>query len=83
MISNAEQLLFELGFKQFRVRLHGNLARIEVLPEDFNKVLEKREQIFATFKNIGFAYVSLDLQGYRTGSMNETLPATECSTAAI
>lgn len=75
MISNAEQLLFELGFKQFRVRIHGeNLARIEVHPEDFDTVLKNREQIFATFKNIGFAYISLDLQGYRTGSMNETLP---------
>ena len=75
MVSNAEQLLFELGFKQFRVRLHGNLARIEVLPEDFNKVLEKRDQILAAFKKIGFTYISLDLQGFRSGSLNETLAA--------
>jgi len=73
MVSNAEQLLFELGFKQFRVRLHGNLARIEVLPEDFNNVLEKRDQILAAFKKIGFTYISLDLQGFRSGSLNETL----------
>lgn len=66
------------------MRIHGeNVARIEVLPENFDTVLKNREQIFATFKNIGFAYVSLDLQGYRTGSLNETLPATERSTAAI
>ena len=73
MISNAEQLLFELGIKQFRVRLHSNLARIEVQPEDFNNVLEKRDQILAAFKKIGFTYISLDLQGFRSGSMNETL----------
>ncbi len=64
-----------MGFKQFRVRLHGNLARIEVNPEDFNKVLEKRDQILATFKKIGFTYISLDLQGFRSGSLNETLAA--------
>lgn len=84
MVEKGEEFLRTLGIKQLRVRIHGeNVARIEVLPENFDTVLKNREQIFATFKNIGFAYVSLDLQGYRTGSMNETLPATERSTAAI
>ena len=84
MVEKGEEFLRALGIKQLRVRIHGeNVARIEVLPENFDTVLKNRELIFATFKNIGFAYVSLDLQGYRTGSMNETLPATERSTAAI
>ena len=74
MVEKGEEFLRTLGIKQLRVRIHGeNVARIEVLPENFDTVLKNRELIFATFKNIGFAYVSLDLQGYRTGSMNETL----------
>lgn len=71
MIEKAEQLLFEAGFKQFRVRIHNKLARIEVFPEDFNKLLEM--DIYSRFKNLGFEYVTMDLSGYRTGSMNEVL----------
>jgi len=52
------------------VRIHQNLARIEILPTDFEKILPLREDIVKNFKNFGFDYVSLDLQGYRTGSMN-------------
>ena len=67
-----------MGFKQFRVRIHGNkkyIARIELLPEEFERILspEIRDKINAAFKDFGFAYTSLDLRGYRTGSMNETL----------
>ena len=47
----------------------------DITPEDFDKVLEKRDQILAAFKKIGFTYISLDLQGFRSGSMNETLAA--------
>ena len=57
------------GFKQFRVRIHGDIARIELLPEDFEKMLEMREEL----KALGFSYVTMDLQGYRTGSMNEVI----------
>ena len=71
MVEQAEQLLFEAGFKQFRVRLHGKLARIEVLKTEFNKFLNS--DIYSKIKNLGFDYVTMDLQGYRTGSMNETI----------
>jgi hypothetical protein len=55
------------------VRIHGTLARIEVLPDELQKVLENRNQIVKAFKEYGFTYVTMDLQGYRMGSMNETL----------
>ena len=75
MVEQAEQLLLDLGFRQMRVRIHGNLARIEVLPEDISRFMkpELRETIQRKFREYGFAYVSLDLKGYRTGSMNEIL----------
>jgi uncharacterized protein len=73
MIDAAEQFLFEKNFKQFRVRIHNNLARIEILTDEFEKLLNLREEINLQFKNHGFKYVTLDLQGYRVGSMNETL----------
>ena len=74
-VDKAEQLLWELGFKQFRVRVHGNLARIEVLPEQLEQALSEpnRSVIHKRLHEFGFAYVTLDLLGYRTGSMNETL----------
>ena len=72
MVDRAEQLLFDLGFSQFRVRIHGMMARIEVLPEDFPKLLENRLPVVRALKEYGFTYVSMDLAGYRTGSMNET-----------
>ena len=73
MVDQAEQLLLDLGFHQLRVRIHGKMARIEVMPEEFQKLLENREQIVAKLKEYGFTYVTMDLQGYRMGSMNETL----------
>ena len=81
MVDKAEQLLIDLGFVQERVRIHsfgngetsGTIARIEVNPDEFQKLLENHETIVSEFKKIGFNYVSMDLQGYRTGSMNETL----------
>ena len=73
MVDKAEQLLLDLGFHQLRVRIHGTLARIEVFPDELQKVLENREQIVKAFKEYGFTYVTMDLQGYRMGSMNETL----------
>ena len=69
-VEAAEEFLLNAGFKQLRVRVHGKIARIEVLPEDFPMLLNLREEISARLKDLGFAYVTLDLQGYRSGSMN-------------
>ena len=75
MVDKAEQLLLDMGFHQVRVRIHGNIARIEVLPEEIAKIVEEenRTKIASKLKEYGFDYVTLDLLGYRTGSMNETL----------
>lgn len=75
MVEQAEELLREKGLSQFRVRIHGNMARIEVLPQEMQLFLQEdfRLEIHNKLKNIGFAYVALDLKGYRTGSMNEIL----------
>ena len=74
MVERAEQFLQDLGFRQERVRIHGGtLARIEVLPEDLREVLRERDVITEKFRSFGFTYVTLDLLGFRTGSMNETL----------
>ena len=71
----AEDFLKSLGFVNLRVRHHDTLAKIEVPPSDFAKITEQniREQIIEKFKSIGFKYISLDLQGFRSGSLNETL----------
>ena len=75
MIDQAEQFLIELGFTEERVRMHGNLARIEVPEKDIGKLSEPetREKVYECLKEIGFMYVTLDLRGYRVGSMNEVL----------
>ncbi len=74
MVETAEQTLLDLGFTQFRVRIHGeNLARIEVLPAELEKLFSLRESIIKTLKDAGFTYITMDLLGYRTGSMNETI----------
>lgn len=70
MVDKAEQLLFDRGFKQFRVRIHGKIARIEILPEQFEKLLKLRGEIVTALKDYGFSYVTMDLSGYKTGSMN-------------
>ena len=89
MVERAEQVLIDKGFKQFRVRVHEDsgrhykgskavsnyLARIEVLPEDMERFLlpELRSSVDEELRCIGFSYVSLDLKGYRTGSLNEVI----------
>ena len=74
MVERAEQYLFDMGFRQVRVRIHGeSLARIEVSKDKLEELFNTREHIIETLKQIGFAYITLDLQGYRTGAMNETL----------
>jgi uncharacterized protein len=72
-IEKAERLLHRLGFGQVRVRVHGDLARIEVEAESLPTLIEKRSQILPQLRRLGFSYVTVDLQGYRTGSLNETL----------
>ena len=75
MVERAEDLLREQGFRQFRVRIHGTNARIELLPEDIPRMLDEniRKEIVDKLKRYGFTYITLDLEGYRTGSMNEVL----------
>jgi len=72
MIEQAENLLIESGYPGVRVRIHGDIARIECLPEFMEKIIHSpdREYITNNLKKIGFRYVSLDLEGYRTGSSN-------------
>ncbi len=72
-VEKAESFLFSLGVKQFRVRYHDEIARIEVLKNDFQTVLDNSEEITKYFKEIGFKYITLDMEGYRTGSLNEGL----------
>ena len=75
-IARAETLLRSFGFKQLRVRDHGVLARIEIAREDIERALmvEMRQRIVVGCKTFGYTYVCLDLEGYRTGSLNESLP---------
>ncbi|OHB86505.1 MAG: TIGR00268 family protein [Planctomycetes bacterium RIFCSPHIGHO2_02_FULL_40_12] len=75
MVSEAEKYLRNLGLVQFRVRHHETIARIEALPEDIHILANSptREELLCKFKEIGFTYVTLDLEGYRSGSMNEVL----------
>lgn len=75
MVSEAEKYLRSLGLRQFRVRHHETIARIEVLPEDIPFLIDPstRNELIEKFKAIGFTYVTLDLEGYRSGSMNEAL----------
>ena len=75
-IERAEAYLREQGFAVCRVRHHGAVARIEVPVEDFPRLLAQRESVISTFRKIGYQYVSLDLQGFRSGSGNEVLPIT-------
>jgi len=72
-IEDAEAYLAGLGIGQLRVRLHENLARIEVHKEDTGKILEQQSDVVRHFRSLGFTYVTLDLEGYRSGSMDEVL----------
>ncbi|NOY09718.1 MAG: ATP-dependent sacrificial sulfur transferase LarE [Spirochaetes bacterium] len=74
-VDEAEEFLRGLGIRQLRVRHHGDIARIEVSKEDMVKFVEDeiREKILEKFKKLGYTYITLDLGGYRMGSMNESL----------
>lgn len=75
LIERGEAVLRELGFRQFRVRLHDKLARVEIAPDEMARAFSSpiSSQIVKKLKSLGFSYVALDLEGYRQGSLNETL----------
>jgi len=83
LIERGEAVLRGLGFRQFRVRLHDKLARIEISPEEMPRALSQdmASAIAQQLKAVGFTYVSLDLEGYRQGALNEVLPANSRSAA--
>ncbi len=76
-VERGEAWLKELGFYNVRLRVHGECARIEVDEQDFDLIMQNRKEILAHIKEIGYAYVSLDLQGFRSGSMDEKLQQQE------
>lgn len=74
-VEKGEEFLRDLGLREFRVRNHGELARLEIAPAEMNVILNKEmtDSIAEKFRKLGFKYVTLDLHGYRTGAMNEVL----------
>ena len=72
IVEKGEEALRELGFRQFRVRYHEKLVRIEIAPEELPRALtpEMARKLVEIFKPLGFSFVTLDLEGYRTGSLN-------------
>ena len=76
-VDTGEQVMRDLGFREFRVRHHGELVRLEVAPEELDKALKREvaDELARRFRALGFRYVTLDLHGYRTGAMNEVLKA--------
>ncbi len=74
-VDRAEELLRNLSFSQFRVRHYQQMARIEISSDEFSKIMEPtiRDKIISSFKKLGYIYITLDLEGYRSGSMNEPL----------
>jgi uncharacterized protein len=72
-VATAEQALTALGLKQFRVRAHGDVARVEVEPSEMQAAWDMREQVSAAIKAAGFTFAAQDLEGYRSGSLNEVL----------
>ena len=76
-IEQGEEAIRALGFRQFRVRFHGDLARIEIAPDELPRALtaEMAQTFTGIFKQLGFLYVTLDLEGYRQGSLNAGLTA--------
>ncbi|MDQ4044496.1 MAG: ATP-dependent sacrificial sulfur transferase LarE [Chloroflexota bacterium] len=73
-VAEAESSIRELGYRGFRLRHHGRLARLEFLPDDLDRAFAQREEISAAVKAAGYRYVSIDLDGYRAGSQNDDLP---------
>ena len=76
-VGKAEFEIRKLGFSQFRIRSHDNLARLEFIPSEMDKAWSIKSQLTEIIKKSGFSYITLDLTGYRTGSMNEVLNETD------
>ena len=74
-VEAGEEQIKALGFRQFRVRFHGEMVRLEIAPDEMEKALtlQMAQRFTAIFKELGFKYVTLDLEGYRQGSLNEVL----------
>lgn len=81
-VNEAEKFIVKLGFEMVRVRHHETTARIEVEPEEMMELLKHRDQVLLKLTALGFKYISIDLRGYRTGSMNEVLSEEEMETQA-
>src|SRR5690242_18987354 len=83
-VEHAEEVLHALGFEQVRVRHYGNLARIEIARPELARALsiDMLDRITAALRPLGFLYVTLDTQGYRSGSMNDVLPAASITRAS-
>lgn len=77
-IERGEEIMREMGFREFRVRHHDGLVRLEIAPAEFDRMLSRAviDELAERFRELGFRYVTLDLHGYRTGSMNEILNST-------
>lgn len=73
-IEAGERYMESLGFRTSRLRVHGTVTRMELEPDDFGLLLAHREELVRYLKNLGFCYITLDLQGLRSGSMDEVLP---------
>jgi uncharacterized protein len=84
-IERGEEILFAMGFRQFRVRHHGELVRIEIAREELPRMLSLSmfAEASAALKRLGYKYVTLDLEGYRSGSMNALLPASEIAMSGV
>lgn len=80
-VANAEKFIRDMGFRGIRVRVHGDIARIEAAPDDIELLTygRTRKEISDELKRLGFKYVTIDIDGYRTGSMNEVLNIKEGS----
>jgi uncharacterized protein len=76
-VGKAEFEVRKLGFTQFRIRSHDNLARLEFIPSEMDKAWNSKSQLTEIIKKSGFSYIAIDLTGYRTGSMNEVLTETD------
>ena len=83
-IEKGEEALRRLGFRQFRARHHGEVVRIEVAREELGRALNEKtaSDLLAIFKGLGFKFVTLDLEGFRSGSMNQLLPAEDLANSS-
>ena len=82
MVEQGEDALRQMGFRQFRVRHHGDIVRIEIARDELPRALsaEMAAEFTRIFKGLGFSYVTLDLEGFRSGSMNAVLPLSQLQT---